>query len=35
MRLVLVIAGEAGDNNLRSEQLRAMVADAVLPAVGG
>jgi len=35
MRLVLVTAAETGDNNLRWEQLRGMVADAVLPAVGG
>jgi CubicO group peptidase (beta-lactamase class C family) len=35
MRLVLVTAAETGDNNLRWEQLRGMVADAVLPAAGG
>lgn len=35
MRLLLVTAAETGDNTLRWEQLRGMVADAVLPAVGG
>jgi CubicO group peptidase (beta-lactamase class C family) len=35
MKLVLVTAAETGDTNLRWEQLRGMVVDAVLPAVGG
>lgn len=35
LRLVVVTAAEAGENNLRWEHLRGMVADAVVPAVGG
>ena len=35
LRLVVVIAAEAGENNLGWGLLRGMVADAVLPAVGG
>jgi CubicO group peptidase (beta-lactamase class C family) len=35
LRLVIVTATEAGENNLRFEHLRGMVADAILPAVGG
>lgn len=35
LRLVVVTATEAGENNLRFEHLRGLVADAILPAVGG
>ncbi|MEO6411543.1 MAG: serine hydrolase [Pedococcus sp.] len=35
LRLVVVTATEAGENNLRFEHLRGMIADAILPAVGG
>ncbi|KQU68967.1 serine hydrolase [Phycicoccus sp. Root101] len=35
LRLVVVVATEAGDNNLRWEHVRGMVADAIVPAVGG
>lgn len=35
LRLVVVIAAEATDNNPRFEHLRGMIADAVIPAIGG
>lgn len=35
LRLVVVVATEAADNNLRWEHVRGMVADAIVPAVGG
>jgi CubicO group peptidase (beta-lactamase class C family) len=35
LRLVIVTATEAGENNIRFEHLRGMVADAIVPAVGG
>jgi hypothetical protein len=35
LRLVIVMATEATEPNLRWEHVRGLVADAIVPAVGG
>ena len=35
LRLVVVTAAEVGDSDLHFEHLRGLVADALVPAVGG